>query len=468
MRSKNDPNIVISEDEVEESLNKIKARKAGGPDNVCGMLLKSCRKQLTPILTRIFQLSVNAQIVPIIWKTAKIVPVPKSSLPKCKNDLRPVALTSIIMKTFERVILGHLLPQVKPYMDSLQFAYSEKLGVDDAVLTLLHILQEHLDKLGTKARLLFIDFSSAFNTIQPHLLMNKLMNMNVNANLIVWIHSFLSKRLQYVNFNGTMSNVIEINTGAPQGCVLSAVLFIIYTSDCRSSSKHVIVKYADDTVILGLISNDEDVTTYTQEVDCFVDWCDNNFLNLNVKKTKEMIVDFSKSPNGFSPVNIKGDNVDIVDEYKYLGNIIDNKLKGNLNVSNIYKKCNQRMYFLRKLKNVKVDGTILTLFYYSIIQSVLSFCISSWFGACTKNEKDKLSKIVKCAKRLGCNNIKSMEELYNDAVNVKREKIMKNENHPLYSCFQLLPHGVRLNVHYSRTDRPKDGFVANAINLFNN
>ena len=196
-------------------LSKIKARKASGPDNICGMLLKSCRKQLAPIFTHLFQLSVNTQIVPQNWKTAKIVPVPKSSLPRCKNDLRPVALTSILMKTFERVILSHLLPQVKPHMDNLQFAYSEGLSVDDAVLTLLHSLHKHLDTLGTKARLLFVDFSSAFNTIQPHLLMDKLMKMNVNAKLIVWIQSFLSNRLQYVNFNGTLSDVIEINTGAP-------------------------------------------------------------------------------------------------------------------------------------------------------------------------------------------------------------------------------------------------------------
>ena len=53
--------------------------------------------------------------------------------------------------------------------------------------------------------------------------MDKVINMNVNAELIVWIQSFLPNRLQYVNFNGTLLDVIEINTGAPQGCVLSAV-----------------------------------------------------------------------------------------------------------------------------------------------------------------------------------------------------------------------------------------------------
>ena len=115
------------------------------------------------------------------------------------------------------MVLSNLLPQVKPYMDDLQFDYSKRLGVDDAVLNPLHTLQEHLDKFDTKARLLFIDFSSVFIAIQPHLLIYKLMNMNVNAKLLVWIQNFLCDRLLHVNFNGTLSDVIEINTGVPQG-----------------------------------------------------------------------------------------------------------------------------------------------------------------------------------------------------------------------------------------------------------
>ena len=249
---------------------------------------------------------------------------------------------------------------------------------------------------------------------------------------------------------------------------MSAVLFIIYTADCRSLSKHVIIKYADDTVILGLISNEEDITTYIHENNNFVDWGDYNFLNLNVKKTKEMIIDYSRSPKENTPVNIKGANVEKVEEYKYLGNIIDHKLKGNLNVSQIHKKCNQRLYFLRKLRNVKVDSTILTLFYTSIIQSVLSFCISSWFGSCLEGDKGKLSKIIKCGKKLGCVNVKHLDELYEDAVRAKLNKILSNDNHPLFSCFQLLPSGIRMNVPYSRTNRLRDAFVAKAIKFYNN
>ena len=97
------------------------------------------------------------------------------------------------MKTFNRMILSHLHSQVQPCKDNLQFAYLELLDVDD----FLHALQEHLktNKLSTKARLLFVDFSSVLNAIQPHLLKYKIMNMKINVKLIVWIQNLPSDRL---------------------------------------------------------------------------------------------------------------------------------------------------------------------------------------------------------------------------------------------------------------------------------
>lgn len=468
LENKGDEKIIISESEVDKHLGKIKPNKAAGPDNMCGKVLKECRKQLAPILTKIFQISLDRHIIPSLWLTSELIPVPKINLPKVKNDLRPVALTAIVMKTFERVTLGHLKPDIKLHKDPLQFAYSEDLGVDDAVLTLSHVLHSHLDTLKTHARVLFVDFSSAFNTIQPHILMKKLMDMGVNSNLILWIHEFLSNRPQYVKFNGIKSKVIVINTGAPQGCVLSAILFTIYTSDCRSSSEHtIIIKYADDTVIIGLISKDDD-SKYKEEVENFTKWCDDNFLNLNVTKTKEMIIDFrtgSKQPT--EPLIIMNENVKIVSRYTYLGSVIDDKLKGSENVSKVYKKANQRLYFLRKLKNVHVDNLILTLFYKSIIESVLSFCLSCWYGYISVSDKKKLNKIVKCAKRLGCIDITDLNVLYKNTMLCKMSKIMKNVNHPLNMYFKMLPSEKRMSSIYSRTCRYGNTFVLSAIRHYN-
>ena len=78
---------------------------------------------------------------------------------------------------------------------------------------------------------MFIDFSSAFNAIQPHLMLRKFMDKNVNSKLIIWIHKFLTGRLQYVRIKDSFSNCTTINTGVPQGCVLSASVFTIYESD---------------------------------------------------------------------------------------------------------------------------------------------------------------------------------------------------------------------------------------------
>ena len=290
--------------------------------------------------------------------------------------------------------------------------------------------------------------------------------MGVNSNLILWIHSFLTNRKQFVNFNGTKSDVIIVNTGAPQGCVLSAVLFTVYTADCRSDSdKVVIVKYADDTVIIGLLSNDDE-QYYRDEVCKFSSWCEENFLDLNIKKTKEMIIDYRTGDGVVSPLLIEDEKVETVDEYVYLGNVIDNKLKRGENVSKIVKKANKRLYFLRKLKSLHVDKTILTIFYRSIVQSVLTFCIIDWYACITSADKKKLNRIVRNAKKLGCE-VQDLESLYKKTACVKVKKIMKDPDHMLHSCFNMLPSGSRMRSIYSRTNRFRNSFVLTAIRLYN-
>ncbi len=89
-------------------------------------------------------------------------------------DYRPVALTSVVMKSFERLVLAHLKDSTGPLLDPLQFAYRANRSVDDAVNMGLHYILQHLDKPGTYARILFVDFNSAFNNIIPDTLQNKM------------------------------------------------------------------------------------------------------------------------------------------------------------------------------------------------------------------------------------------------------------------------------------------------------
>ncbi len=144
--------------------------------------LKSCHDQLAPIFTQIFNRSLELCKVPSCFKRSTIIPVPKKPKITGLNDYRPVALTSVAMKSFER-LLAYLKASTGPLLDPLQFAYRANRSVDDAVNMGLHYILQHLDRPGTYVRILFVDFSSAFNTIIPDTLQNKLTQLSVPTSI---------------------------------------------------------------------------------------------------------------------------------------------------------------------------------------------------------------------------------------------------------------------------------------------
>ena len=130
----------------------------------------------------------------------------------------------------------------------LQFAYTTKRSVEDATLSMVNVILEHLERRGSYARIQFVDFSSAFNTIQPHLIIRKLLISVLVKKIVMLVHSFHTNRSQYVNVCDVCSSHVSISTVAPQGCVLSPFLYTIYTNSCRSAySNYHYFKYADDT-----------------------------------------------------------------------------------------------------------------------------------------------------------------------------------------------------------------------------
>ena len=147
--------------------------------------------------------------------------------------------------------------------------------------------------------------------------------------------------------------------------------------------------YADDTALVGLITNDE--ADYISSMDHFTTWCSDNCLEMNVSKTKEMIIDFRSGVHHPNPVNVMGQNIEIVHSYKYLVTIIDDKLRWDENTTNLYKKGQQRLYFLRKLNALHVDRNILSLFHDSFVKSVMTFGLICWWGNLSVKNRAKLS-----------------------------------------------------------------------------
>ncbi|KAK3534908.1 hypothetical protein QTP70_001993 [Hemibagrus guttatus] len=261
------------------------------------------------------------------------------------------------MKSFERLVLSYLKDIIDPLLDPLQFAYRANRSVDDVVNMALHFILQHLDSPGSYARILFVDFSSAFNTIIPALLRDKLFQLNVPDSMCSWITDFLTDRRQFVRLGTHVSDLQHISTGSPQGCVLSPLLFSLYTNGCTSGHQSVkLLKFADDTTPIGLISDG--------------------------------------------------------DESAYRGTTITKELKWEQNIRSLTKKAQQRMYFLWQLKKFLLSLKMLVNFYTAIIESILTSSITVWFAAATARDKAKLQRVIHSAEKvIGCS-LPSLQELY--------------------------------------------------------
>ena len=265
----------------------------------------------------------------------------------------------------------------------------------------------------------------------------------------------------------TTSGEVRTNTGAPQGCVLSPALFTLYTSDCRCSADILTVKFSNDTSLAGLITDNDN--TYRDAVDALVDWCDNNYLLLNVAKTKEVVVDFRKYQSTHSPLVIKGEAVEQVAQHKYLGSIIDNKLDWTANCQSLIKKGNQRLYFLRKLNSFGVSPRLLSLFYKATVEPVLTFNDLCLFSALKEHDKARLSKITKRSDKLIDSPVMDLQTLFESRSIKRLGAIQRDPTHPLCDiiCDQFSSRSGRLISFKARTDRFRRSFLPTVIRLAN-
>ncbi|XP_064807968.1 uncharacterized protein LOC135524397 [Oncorhynchus masou masou] len=202
------------------------------------------------------------------------------------------------MKCFERLVMDQINTIIPDTLYPLQFAYCPNRSTDDTISIVLHTALTQLDKMNTYVRMLFIDFSSAFNNPVSSKLITKLMTLGLNTYLYNWILDFLTVRLQVVRVGNNTSATLTIITVATQGCVLSSLLYSLFIFDCLAThDSNTIIKFADDTTVVGLII-DDDEAAYREEVRDLAVWCQDNSLSLNVNKTKELIVDYRKRGGG--------------------------------------------------------------------------------------------------------------------------------------------------------------------------
>ncbi len=288
-------------------------------------------------------------------------------------------------------------------LDSQQFAYKHNRSTEDAVVTLMHLILKHLYNPKTTARALFLDFTSAFNTIRLELLLAKMVEKEVNYHLIHWYHAFFRNRIQIVKVNQTYSTPTITNIGAPQGCVSSPFIFTLYILT--------IVELMDQTHLFW---------SFQMILSCCLCWGPKTtpvFIRLiqtdwwsGVRRTHLLSMQrrqkkwfFGLPENSYPPpVIINNAKIEQVFSYKYLGIYVDAALSWSAHTDYICGKIQQRIYFLRRLRSFGTSKSILLLFFQSIVLSVMQYGGSVWYSCLSVQLKARLGRLISiCSKIVG-------------------------------------------------------------------
>uniref|UniRef100_A0A8C4TPM0 Reverse transcriptase domain-containing protein n=1 Tax=Erpetoichthys calabaricus TaxID=27687 RepID=A0A8C4TPM0_ERPCA len=369
------------------------------------------------------------------------------------------------LKCFERLVLEHIKDIIFDSLDPLQFAYRCNRSTEDAISITLHTTLSHLENKNCYARLLFVDYSSAFNTVIPSQLIAKLQDLQPSSSLCNLVLDFLTGRPQQVRIGGKTSSIITINTGTPQGSVLSPLLYSVYTHDCISKySSNTILKFADDTTVIGLISKDDE-TAYREEVRLLAEWCQDNDLTL---KTKERIVDFHKQATEHNPIYIGGEAVEQVSSFRFLGVTLTDDLKWSSHTAAVVRKTQQHLYFLRRRSKARMSPTTLCRFYRCTVESILTGCITSWYSDCSVQDCRALQRVVSTAQQITCTRLPAIQDIHITCCLRKVNRIRRDPSHPALSVFTLLPSRKRLKSIRTCTSRFRNCFYPTAIRLMNN
>lgn len=220
---------------------------------------------------------------------------------------------------------------------------------------------------------------------------------------------------------------------------------------------------------LSLLDEDDNIRdVYLPEISQLVEWCDKNDLIINIKKTAEIIFD-PKGIGDHHQVVIHDQNITQTQTYKYLGVYIDSSLTWKTHTEWVCTRLHQRLYFLRRLRFYGVNKKIMMLFYKAVLESIVKYGVTVWFGNLSIQLKSKLSHLVLTAlKTVGNEESLNLQQLFENSTLNQVQKIVGDQTHFLHSKYELLPSGRRYRVPLCKLNRYKNSFVPVSTRMLNN
>ena len=225
-----------------------------------------------------------------------------------------------------------------------------------------------------ESRVISLDISKTFDRVWHKGLLAKLPMFGLHCTLIRWMGSFLSDRSIAIRADGFLSEPHSINSGVPQGSVISPVLFILFVNNLLSSTSSSIYSFADDTYLSSSFSSnpqnlsDSNVLSYrntsasllTNDLSTIEMWGNDNRGKFNQGKMTQVIIS-CKSHHGVPPVFMSGHELDISSSFIQLGLSVSSNLSWKTCMHFIAKDACQKLAFLSRARSFFSPSQLLTI-----------------------------------------------------------------------------------------------------------
>ena len=371
------PSINISVAGVTKLLSKLKPHKAAGPDQQKPRVLKELCDVLAPILTIIFQRTMDTSKLPDDWKDANVIPIYKKG-PKYKPaNYRPVSLTCICSKLMEHIIVSNMITflEEQHILYDKQHGFRSKRSCETQLIEFMHELHQSMQK-NTQVDAVVMDFSKAFDKVAHNRLIYKLDFYGIRGQTLAWIKDFLSNRKQRVLIGGESSEEAPVTSGVPQGSVLGPALFLVFINDLPEQVKSSVRLFADDTIVYHNIKDTKDCEELQQDLLELERWETEWQMEFHPDKCNIIRVTRSKNPIMFN-YQLRGHQLEVVTDAKYLGVTISHDLRWDAHIRNVANTANRTLGFLKR--NLRISSPkIKEMAYNSLVRPQLEYASSVW------------------------------------------------------------------------------------------
>ena len=373
--------------EIKGLLSDMNSNKACGPDGIHGKILKQCAVSLAHPLSMLFRLSYNCGSLPKDWRVANVVPVHKKGSKDNIENYRPISLTSLVMKTFEKILKKEILARTAHLLDERQHGFlSQKSCTTNMVGFLDGIVLSVNDVKTVSTDVVYFDFSKAFDSVNHDLILSKLKNMyGIDGRLLKFIQKYLQGREQSVVLENYVSTSKPVLSGVPQGSILGPILFVLFINDLPSglSKGTELALYADDTKIWRSITSQLDHEILQNDINYLNAWATLNKMQFHPLKCKVVSILSNPSPLVVLPfVNFHyhlGESLlEYTESEKDLGVTINCKLNFSEQQANLLLKANQQFGLLKRTCNFVTDVRRRRVLYLTLVRSQFEHCSQIW------------------------------------------------------------------------------------------